>query len=175
LQKIASMKNIEINKDIQNELYNNILNENHPRVRLKNLVLYLKSFGLKHNDICDMCFITRPTLSTYIEEYKEKGIEGLKNINWKGQPSELNDYKDIIENDFEINPPKNVNEAQDRIEKLTGIRRCPTQIREFMKKLKFKYLKIGSIPGNGDGRDEDREQERENFKKKSLNHSWKKH
>jgi len=163
-----------IDKEVQNLLFDNILYESHHKTRLKNFVLYLKSLNFKHKDICHICRITKPTLTEYLTEFKEQGIESFKINKWKGQISKLNEYKELIDNDFENNPPKSINEAQERIEKLTKIRRSPTQIRSFMKSLKYKYLKIGSIPGNGDGQDLMREESREEFKKKNLNHVWKK-
>jgi transposase len=168
------MYKIVIDKEKQDLLFENILNEYHSKTRLKNLVLYFKSLDYKHNEICKVCRISKPTLTEYLHEYEEKGIESFKTIRWKGQSSKLNDYKDVIDKDFEANPPKSVNEAQDRIEKLTGIKRSPTQIQAFIKKLNYKYLKMGSIPGNGDGEDEKREEIREDFKKKNWNHFWKK-
>ena len=168
------MLKLTIEKEKQNLLYENILTENHRKTCLKNFVLYLKSYGYPHNEICKLAQITKPTLTEYLTEYQEKGIDSFKIKKWKGQPSKLNYYKDIIDKDFEINPPKSINEAQYRIEKLTGIKRSPTQIQIFIKKLNYKYLKMGSIPGNGDGEDEKREEIREEFKKKSWNHAWKK-
>lgn len=166
------MLKLSIDKGDQDLLFNNILNENHPKTRLKNLVLYLKSNDYKHKEICKLSRITKPTLTEYLLEYKENGIESFKTKRWKGQSSKLNEYKDVIDKNFETNPPKSINEAQDRIEKLTGIKRSPTQIRIFIKKLEYKYLKIGSIPGNGDGEDEKREETREDFKKKNWNRAW---
>lgn len=168
------MLKLSIDKENQDLLFNNIFNEKHPKTRLKNLVLYLKSNNYKHNEICNLSRITKPTLTEYLREYEEKGIESFKTTRWKGQKSKLNDYKGVIDNDFETNPPKSINEAQDRIEEMTGIKRSPTQIRAFLKKLNYKYLKMGNIPGNGDGDDEKREETREDFKKKNWNHAWKK-
>ena len=86
----------------------------------------------------------------------------------------MNDFKSLIDKEFESKPPKSVNEAQERIEKLTGIKRSPTQVRLFLKNLQYKYLKMGSIPGNGDGQDEQREETRDEFKKKNWNPVWRK-
>ncbi len=163
-----------IGDEEQNLLYSNILNESHSKTRLKSLVVYLKSFDLKHKEICKICRITKPTLIEYLTEFNDKGVDSFKSLKWKGQSSKLNDYKEIVDKTFERDPPKSINEAQDRIEKLTGIKRSPTQIRMFLKKLKYKYLKTGSIPGNGDGQDETREEEREGFKKNNWSHVWKK-
>lgn len=168
------MIQLNIGEQEKNLLYFNFLNESHSKTRLKSLVLYLKSFDFQHKDIREICRITKPTLVDYLTEYKEKGIDSFKELNWKGQPSKLNDYKDIIDKEFAKDPPKSINEAQDRIDRLTGIRKSPTQIRIFLRKLKYKYLKTGSIPGNGDGNDETREEKREDFKKKNWNPVWKK-
>lgn len=158
----------------QSLLYLNILNESHSKTRLKSLVLYLKSLDFQHQEIRKICRITKPTLIDYLTEYKEQGIDSFKSLKWKGQSSKLNDYAEIIDKEFEKEPPKSINEAQERIDHLTGIRRSPTQIRMFLKKMKYKYLKTGSIPGNGDGNDETREEKREDFKKKNWNPVWKK-
>lgn len=168
------MIRLNIEKETQNQLYWNILNEVHSKTRLKSLVVYMKSFGLRHKEICQICQVTKPTLIEYLTEFNDKGLESFKSLKWKGQLSKLNDYKEIIDESFEKRPPQSINEAQERIEKLTGIKRSPTQIRMFLKKLKYKYLKTGSIPGNGDGQDELREEEREDFKKNNWNPVWKK-
>jgi hypothetical protein len=59
----------------------------------------------------------------------------------------LNKYSDILKDYFEENPPSNVAEASDAIEKLTGIKRSPTQVREFMKRIGMRCLKVGYVPG----------------------------
>ena len=168
------MIKLVIDEKLQEQLFSNILNETHRKTRLKNLVLYLKSFNFEHKEICKICRITKPTLTEYLLEFKDRGIDNFRTLKWKGQPSKLNDFKSLIDKEFESKPPKSVNEAQERIEKLTGIKRSPTQVRLFLKNLQYKYLKMGSIPGNGDGQDEQREETRDEFKKKNWNHAWKK-
>ncbi|MGH2416489.1 MAG: hypothetical protein ACRDEA_22905, partial [Microcystaceae cyanobacterium] len=61
-------------------------------------------------------------------------VEELKKLDYKGQPSELNQYSDIFKEHFEKNPASSVAEASDVIEKLTGVKRSPTQVREFLKR-----------------------------------------
>lgn len=167
------MIRLVVEEEVQDMLYSNILHESHSKTRLKSLVVYLKSFGISHKEICQICRITKPTLVEYLTEFQDYGVDGLKVLKWKGQSSQLNNYKEMIDRAFEKEPPQSINEARDRIEELTGIRRSPTQIRIFLGKLNYKYLKTGSIPGNGDGQDEAREEERECFKKNNWNHVWK--
>jgi len=52
------------------------------------------------------------------------------------------------------------------IEKLTGIKRSPTQVREFMKKIGMKTRKIGYVPEKATN--PDKIQEQEEFQKEIL-------
>jgi len=128
--------------------------------------LYLKSHGLKHNVICRIVRINRTTLSSYFKQYQEGGIEKLKQLNFNKPQSDLQNYNKTIEMDFKEQPPQSIAEAQDRIEALTGIKRSPTQIRIFLKKLRMKYLKVGHVPGKSSHPDKLKEQE--TFEKDEL-------
>jgi len=119
----------------------------HPHVQLKMEALYLKSQKLQHQEICALCQISPPTLCSYVREYQEGGIEKLKELRFYQPQSELTAYQDTIENYFREHLPATVNEAQAKIEELTGIKRNPTQTRQFLKKLGMKHLKVGYVPG----------------------------
>ncbi len=65
----------------------------HPHVQRKMEVLYLKSQGLSHQDIRQLCRISsKTTLVTYLREYEAGGIAALKQLNYKGSPSQLNEH-----------------------------------------------------------------------------------
>ena len=51
--------------------------------------LYLKSQALPHNEICRLCQISESTLTIYLWQYIEGGIEGLKKLGYKGKTNEL--------------------------------------------------------------------------------------
>jgi transposase len=119
----------------------------HPQVQKKLEVLYLKSQGIKHKDICHLCQISKTTLTKYIKQYQLGGVEELKKLNYKGQPSKLNQHSDILKEYFKKHPPASVGEASDALEKLTGIERSPTQVREFLKRTGLRCLKVGHVPG----------------------------
>ncbi|MGB8698841.1 MAG: helix-turn-helix domain-containing protein, partial [Thermosynechococcaceae cyanobacterium] len=104
----------------------------HPQVQKKMEVLYLKSQGLSHQEIRRLCRISKSTLVSYLRQYQEGGIEKLKQLNYQGQPSHLNDHAEMIEAYFKEHPPRTVAEAQAKIEELTGIKRSPTQIKAFL-------------------------------------------
>ena len=119
----------------------------HPLGQKKMEVLYLKSQELKHKYICSLCKISKTTLTKYIKQYQSGGVEELKKLDYKGQPSELNQHSDILKEYFEKNPASSVAEASDAIENLTGVKRSPTQVREFMKRTGLRCLKVGYVPG----------------------------
>ena len=112
-------------------------------------VLYLKSKGLPHQEIRRLCGISKTTLTVYLRQYQAAGIEGLKELNYKGQPSELNPYADMLKAHFKLNPPRTSVEAQAEIERLTGIKRSPTQIKAFLKRIGLRSRKEGYVLGKG--------------------------
>ncbi len=59
----------------------------HPSIKVQQKMeaVYLKSMGVRHNEICRLCGISKPTLITYLKEYQEGGITKLKeNTIYKG-------------------------------------------------------------------------------------------
>ena len=74
-----------------------------------------------------------------------------KKINHKGQTSDLNRYSDILEDYFDKNPASSIGEASNAIEKLTGLKRSLTQVREFLKRTGLRCLKVGYVPGTSVG------------------------
>ena len=110
-------------------------------------VVYQKSQGIKHKDICSLCKIWKTTLIVYIKQDQSGEVEELKKIHHKGQPNELNQYSDILKEYFEKHPATSIAEASDAIEKITGIKRSPTQVREFLLRTGLRCLKVGYVPG----------------------------
>jgi hypothetical protein len=49
--------------------------------------------------------------------------------------------------EFTIRPPHTVGEACERIEKLTGVKRRPTQVREFLRDtMQLRWRKVAAVP-----------------------------
>ena len=120
----------------------------HPQVQRKMEVLYLKSQGLSHQDILRLSGITsRTTLVKYLRQYQTGGIDGLKHLDYKGQPSALRPHIPSLKAYFEAHPPRTSAEAQAVIERLTGIKRSPTQIKAFLKRMGMSCRKVGYVPG----------------------------
>src|ERR1700742_4841956 len=68
-------------------------NHPHPFVQQKMEVLWLKSQGMKHKDICRMADVCSTTLTSYVKEYAEGGIEALKTVKFNRPRSELDDHR----------------------------------------------------------------------------------
>jgi transposase len=122
----------------------------HPRVQLKMEVVYLKSQGLPHQEICRLTRISENTLRSYLRQYQEGGVERLKQTDWDGPTSELSDHRQTIEEHFRSNPPRSTAQAAADIERLTGIRRGLPQVRKFLKGMGLKFRKLGMIPAKAD-------------------------
>lgn len=122
----------------------------HPRVQLKMEVLWLKSQNLPVKLICKLANISPNTSRTYCKQYQSGGVERLKEINFNQPKSELESHQMAIRQYLELNPPANVNQAAQQIEKLTGIKRSPSQIRKFLKSIGMRCLKVGAIPAKAD-------------------------
>jgi transposase len=106
-----------------------------PQIQKKLDTLYLKSFGLEHQEICKICRISKTTLTTYLRQYQVGGLEKLKETNYAGQPSKLQEHEMTLTEYFEKHPPQTSAEAMAAIEKLTGLKRSPTQVRAFMRRI----------------------------------------
>lgn len=52
-------------------------------------VLYLKSQGIKHKEICSLCQISKTILTIYIKQYQLGGVEELVLDNAKYQKCKL--------------------------------------------------------------------------------------
>ena len=121
-----------------------------PRVQKKMEALLLKSEGLPHGRIANLLGICENTLREYFREFLDGGIERLTEIRWTGSASELSPFGQIIKDDFEANPPATLQEAGQRIEGLTGVRRGRSQVHEFLKSLGFSWRKVGTMPAKAD-------------------------
>ena len=137
-----------------------------PQVQKRMEVVYLKSQAVPHQDIARLCRISRQTLVTILHLYQEGGVEQLKQFHFAGQPSALNAHQSTLEAHFRTHPPRTVAEAQATIEHLTGIRRSPTQIRAFLKRIGMQVRKVGAMPGRA--HDPVKQQEQDTFQQTEL-------
>jgi len=148
---VCSMIKMAFSEAEKQALHHERFHHQHPRVRRKMEVLWLKSQGLAHQDICRLARVNANTLVSYLHQYEQGGIEGLTKLNFHGQPSELRAHQESIEAHLRDHPPATINEARAKIAKVTGIHRSPTQVRMFVKSVcGMKPRKTGVLPAKAD-------------------------
>lgn len=108
----------------------------HPdaRVQKRMEVLWLISQGVTHGEAARLAGASRATAERYVRIYRLGGVEALRHFDWVKPVSELEKYRDTLEESFRIHPPHTVAEACARIKEETGLERKPTQVRKFLKK-----------------------------------------
>src|SRR3954447_7992442 len=121
----------------------------HPRVQEKMEAVYLKSQGLLHKDICRLSRISENTLRSYLGQFREGGVERLKRLDFARPRSEMADHREALEDYFRKNPPRSTGQAAADIERLTGIRRGPTQVRKFLTGDGHEMPQARDDPGQG--------------------------
>lgn len=134
----------------------------HPRAQRKMEALWLKSQGLSHKKIAQLTGVSIDTLTDYLRDYKEGGLEKLKELKFYRPVSELTGHTSTIENYFREHPPTSIKEAMSKIEKLTGFKRSEPQVRKFLKSIGIKRRKVGMVPAKADV------EKQETFKKEEL-------
>ena len=117
-----------------------------PRVQRYMEILWLKHHGFSHDRIATLAGVSRSTVQRCLTEYLEGGLARIREMAVKESHSELDGHRGSLEKYFTEHPPRSVKEAQDIIEKLTGIRRGETQVRKFLHRLGLKPRKVAAIP-----------------------------
>jgi transposase len=166
------MLTIHFSKDEKRTLERERYTYPHPRIQEKMEAIYLKSMGVAHGEICRLCHISRPTLSKYLHSYQANGIDGLKRWKYAGRPSELAAHSNSLEEHFRQHPPATSTQAAEEIARLTGIKRSPTQVREFMSRVGMRFRKTGFVPKGVEN--PCKQQEQEEFIKKNSNANYRK-
>jgi transposase len=118
-----------------------------PRVQERMEILWLKSRGEPHGRIAALANVSRSTVQRTLRIYAAQGLDGVRSFGWKGQPSALTPHRATIEEEFREHPPHTAHDAARRIEALTGVRRKPSRVRQFLKEdLGMRCLKVAPIP-----------------------------
>lgn len=128
------MREFSFSEEVLAEIRHDRYNHPHPRVQRKMEVLWLKSLGLTHADIAAFADVSPRSVQRYLDEFEEGGLDRVRRLNWQGKTCELDEHQQSLEDHFIDNPPRSAREAQEAIQRLTGIRRGLSQVRAFLKK-----------------------------------------
>ena len=122
----------------------------HPRVQRRMEALWLKSRGLRHQEICRLTGIGSMTLTGYLRAYRAGGLGALKAVRCYRPQSALQAHRQTLEDYFRAHPPATAKAAMVKIAELTGVRRSPDRVRVFLKRLGMDCRKVGTIPAKAD-------------------------
>lgn len=122
----------------------------HPRVQQKMWAVWMKAQARPHHEICRLVSISENTLRSYLHEFIEGGVEGLKELSFYKRTSALDAHRGSLETFFRENPPVTAAHARAEIHRMTGIRRGLTQTRHYLHRLGLGFRKVGAVPAKAD-------------------------
>jgi transposase len=128
------MRTFTFSEQVLAEIRQDRYHHPHPRVQRKMEVLWLKSRGLAHAAIAELADVSPRSVQRYLDEFEEGGLQRVRRLGWRGKHGALDEHQACLEDYFIENPPRSAREAQQAIERLTGIRRGLSQVRAFLKK-----------------------------------------
>lgn len=122
--------------------------DNSPLIRQRMQVIYLRGIGMKPGACAQAAGVHRNSVTRWVKVYMESGLEQLQQHAAYRPQSNLVIHRGKIKEDFERHAPRSIKEACHRIHQLTGLKRGPTQVRHFIKRvLKYRYRKYKPLPG----------------------------
>lgn len=128
------MRRFTFSPEVVAEIRHDRYHHPHPRVQRKMEVLWLKSHALTHADIAALADVSPRSVQRYLDEFEHGGLQRVRCLGWQGKTCALDEHQHSLEGYFIEHPPRNAREAQQAIERLTGIRRGLSQVRAFLKK-----------------------------------------
>jgi transposase len=128
------MREFSFSEEVLAQIRHDRYHHPHPRVQRKMGVLWLKSRGLTHADIAEFADVSPRSVQRYLDEFEQAGLDRIRRLNWQGKACELDEHQQSLEDYFIEHPPRSAREAQEAIERLTGVRRGLSQVRAFLKK-----------------------------------------
>ena len=118
----------------------------HPRVRQRMEVLWLKSQRLSNPEVQRLAGVGLATVTRYMQSYRQGGIEGLKQLDFYRPESQLEPYREQLKAHFRQQPVSNLNQAIDEIRQLTGVELKREAVRMFLHSLGLRVRKVGMVP-----------------------------
>jgi transposase len=112
-------------------------------VRRKMLVVWLLHCGLTRAKAGEIAGLSRPTVQRYVAAYRTGGLDGLRRWGVRGPVSDLVAHTRAIREALTHRPVRTAAEAAEQIERLTGLKREPTQVRQFLKR---NWGSAGDVP-----------------------------
>ncbi|MDR1384001.1 MAG: helix-turn-helix domain-containing protein [Planctomycetaceae bacterium] len=118
-----------------------------PRVRDRFEVLWLHANGECFPKIAKLVQISAASARKYFRLYEQGGVALVEMMDVYRPESALDEYRDVIIEEFKKHPPATTIEAAKRIKDLTGVDRKPRTVEDFMVKIGMSCKRVGAVPG----------------------------
>ena len=139
---------LEIKQNDLNDIDEALLDEELPnKFRRKLLVLKMRHAGAPLEMISASLKITVRSVSNYISEYRDGGLEACLADRAYAPLSSVEPYLEEIEESLRKSPVGSSRQARRRILEISKIEFSLSQTRRIMKRLGMRYRKAGQIPG----------------------------
>lgn len=116
-------------------------------VRRRLLVIWSLHCGLLREQAAQVASVNLSTVQRDVRRYRQGGLQALLDATPRTGPvSQLSQHTDVIRQSLEQQPVRTITEACQRIEDLTGLKRKPTQMRQFLKNMGLKWQMVRALP-----------------------------
>lgn len=141
------MRQFEFSRDVLAEIERDRFSHPDPLVQRRMEVLWLKAHDETHVRIAELAGLSRATVQRVLDLYEAGGVAAVRMFYWHIPTSKLSPHQLQLEAEFRQRPPHTVAEACQRIEQLTGVRRGPTRVREFLREtMGLRWRKMAAVP-----------------------------
>lgn len=120
------------------------------KFRRKLLALKMRNAGVPLEMIAASLKVTTRSVSNYIAEYREGGLQATMEDRAYCPISAVEPFIESISDSFDATPVGSARQARRRISDIAGLKLSLSQTRRIMKRLGMRYRKAGQIPGKGD-------------------------
>ena len=129
------MRRLDFRPDVLAQIEHDRYHHPCPQVQRRMELLRLAAHGLPRADLIRLSGLSRATVQRRLDDYRDGSLDAVRRWDYCGQPSGLAPHATTLEEHFRRHPPATVADAQATIARLTGVRRGPTQVRLFLKKV----------------------------------------
>ena len=141
------MRHFEFPPNVMSEIERERFYHADPLVQRRMEILWLKAHGQPHGLIATLAGVSRATVQRLLDLYEAGSLAAVRTLHWKAPASALTPHRPLLEAEFAARPPHTVGEACQRIAELTGVRRSPTRVREFLRDtMGWRWRKVASVP-----------------------------
>lgn len=106
-----------------------------PKVQRRMEVLWLTAKGVPRAEVVRLSGASRASVQRYLDVYRTSGLDAVRRLRYVIPTSALAPHAPTLEAHFRDHPPRTTADAQATIQRLTGVRRGLTQVRQFLKKV----------------------------------------